>query len=326
MAVGTKANFVIYQEEFFGGYSEALEQNSNIFNAASQGAITIEPNRLKGDYEKESFVKNISNLITRRNVTSVADATDSAMTQDEFIGVKVNRKIGPVANTLDSFRKIASDPQEMSFLLGEQVGKASAVDMADTAARVLVAAITALGSGALHDGTAGTPTHTGLIDILSKMGDGERNVVAWMMHSKSYFDLMRQAVADKVFEVAGVTIYTGTVATLNRPVIVVDSSPLITSGTPDQYNILGLTRGACTIAESEQQEIVSDMVTGKENLIMRIQGEYAYNMKVRGMKWDVTNGGANPDDAALALSTNWDSVMAAANGIKAGPGARGLFD
>jgi len=326
MAVGTKSNFVIYDEEFFGGFSEALEQNSDIFNDASQGAIQLRPNRLKGDFERESFVQNIANLITRRDVAATTDAADLAMAQDEFIGAKVNRKIGPVANTLDSWRKIGEDPQTMSFTLGQQVGKAASVDMANTAVRSLVAAITGLGAGALYDGTAGTPSHTGLVQTLKNMGDAEGNVVAWVMHSKSYFDLMQQAITDKVFEVAGVTIYSGTVATLGRPTIVIDSSPLIVTGTPDQYNILGLTENACTVDESEAQEIVSDTVTGKENLILRVQGEYAYNLKIKGMKWDVTNGGANPDDTALGTSTNWDSVMAAANGIKGGPGVRGLFD
>ncbi len=326
MAAGTKTDFVIYHEQFFGGYSEALEQESNVFNAASLGGIALRPNRLKGDYEQESFIQNIANLITRRDVASVAAATDLPMQQDEFIGVKVNRKIGPVANTRDSFRKIARDPREMSFLLGQQSGKAVAVEMANTATRVLKAGLTAMNAGGMvYDGTAGVPTHTGLVKTLAKIGDASNNVVAWVMHSKSYFDLVEQAITDKVYEVAGVTIYTGNVATLGRPAIVLDSAPLITTGTTNNYHILGLVRGACIIDESEERDIVTDVITGQENIIQRIQGEYAYNVKLRGMKWDVTNGGANPDDTALGTSTNWDDVTAAGNAGKAGPGVMGNF-
>ena len=43
---------------------------------------------------------------------------------------------------------------------------------------------------------------------------------------------------------------------------------------------------------------------------MRYQGEYAYNMKVKGFTWDVTNGGANPTAAAVATATNWDKTVA----------------
>lgn len=329
MAIGTGSDFVIYDEEFWGGYSEALEQNSDVFNGASNGTITLRPNRLKGNYEKESFVKNIASLVTRRDVTSVSAATDLKVEQDEFVGVKVNRKIGPVSQTLDSWRKIGEDPQTMSYVLGQQIGKAAAVEMADTAIMSAHSAITALSTAGLYDGTAGASTHTGLANILQLMGDAERNIACWVMHSKSYFDLMKDGIdksSEIIQELAGLTIYNGSTASLGRPVVVVDSSSLIESGTPDQYNILGLTEGAVMVDESETQEIVSDLVTGLENLAMRVQGEYAYNVKIKGFKWDVSNGGANPNDTAIGTSTNWDSVMAAANGIKGGPGARGLFD
>ena len=48
---------------------------------------------------------------------------------------------------------------------------------------------------------------------------------------------------------------------------------------------------------------------GRENIVTRLQGEYAYNVGCKGVKWDVTNGGVNPSDAAVGTSTNWDSVM-----------------
>lgn len=326
---GDVGDFVVYHEEFFGGFSEALEQNSNIFNEASQGAIQLRPNRLIGHFEKESFFKSVTNLIAPRDVALNDVTADLKLEQGEIIGVKLNRRIGPVTNTIDSFRKIGESAETMSFMLGQQIGKAAAVDMTNTSIAALVGGISNLGATALHDGTAGTPTHSGLVDILSKMGDGEGGIIAWVMHSKSYFDLVKQSIADKVFEVAGVTIYTGTVATLNRPVVVVDSSALTVPAAgevPIQYNILGLTEGACIVDESERQEVVSDTVTGYENLLLRIQGEYAYNLKLKGIAYDVANGGSNPNAAAVALATNWDSVLSAANGIKGGPGARGLFD
>lgn len=326
MAAGTQADFVIYQEQFFGGFSEALEQQSTIFNAAGANSIVLRPRRLKGDFEQESFIKNIANLISRRDTASVAAATDLKLEQDEFIGVKVNRKIGPVMQTRDSFRKLNRDPEIMSFLLGQQTGKAVAVEMANTAVRCLKAALTGFYAGNMvHDGTAGTPTHGSLVSTMAKMGDAAPEIAAWVFHSKSHFDLIGQAITDKVFEVAGMTIYTGTVPTLGRPAIVLDSPALVTAGTPDTYSVMGLVPGACVIDESEDQEIVNDTVTGYENLMERIQGEYAYNLRIKGCKWDVTNGGVNPSDTALGTSTNWDDVTAAVNAGKAGPGVLGNF-
>lgn len=63
----------------------------------------------------------LSGLVSRRDTTSTAGATDQNITQDEFVTVKLNRKIGPVLQTRDSFRKIMAGKteQEMSFILGQ---------------------------------------------------------------------------------------------------------------------------------------------------------------------------------------------------------------
>jgi hypothetical protein len=105
MAIGKASDFKIYQDEVRGGIVERLTQASAFFNAAG-GAIRLGTVSRRGDYAKESFFKSISSLVTRRDTTSVAAATDLALAMDEIISVKLNRKIGPVAQTLDAFRKV----------------------------------------------------------------------------------------------------------------------------------------------------------------------------------------------------------------------------
>ena len=123
MAIGTHDDFKIYHDEFYAGMFEAIDRNVNAFNAASNGCIRLVQAESRGDFQKESFIKDISTLITRRDITAVTAATDLAMTQDEEVRVKINRKIGPVANTLDSWRKISRDQREMSLILGGMVGE-----------------------------------------------------------------------------------------------------------------------------------------------------------------------------------------------------------
>jgi len=306
MAIGKASDFKIYQEEYYGGMYESIMQNTNAFNGASAGAITLIGRDHRGDYSKESFIKDIASLITRRDTTSVSAATDTAITQGEKVSVKINRKIGPIAQTLDAWRKISKDQREMSFLIGKMVGDKKIQDYLNTALKGAVPAISAVAAN-FHDysGT-GTPTHGVLVTGLSKLGDQAARVKVWVMHSKSYFDLIGQALTDKIVNVADVVIYQGSVATLGRPTIVTDSVALLAAGTPNHYNILGLVEGAIQVEESEAEEIESQIITGLENLVFRIQGEHAFTIGVKGFTWDVTNGGANPDDTAVATASNWD--------------------
>ena len=311
MAIGKKSDFKIYDDRVQAGFIETLVQMTDAFNAASRNTIRLVSNRLPGDYEYSSFFQNISSLVTRRDTASVAAATDLALTQEEFISVKINRKVGPVAQTLDAFRKkgLRADSGALSFLIGTQVAKAVTVDQLNTGIRALVAATTAQ-TALTEDDTAGTVTTAGLVDALSKMGDMADRVTMWVMHSKVYFDLVKEQIAAKITGISNFNIASASPVTLNRPVLITDSADLVTSGTPDTYHTLGLVQDACVLEDSEEELIMADIVTGLENLVVRLQGEHAYNLSVKGTKWDVTNGGENPNDAAIATSTNWDQVVA----------------
>ena len=311
MAAGTVSNFIIYHEEFWGGMTEVLTQNANVFNAASGNAIRQVTRLMRGHYERESFIKSITNLVARRDITSIAAVADTPMVQEEMVGVKLNARIGPIADTLDAFRKIAPDEDAQrlfSFELGQQTATAIQLDMVN---RGLIALQAALAGQAtvLHDATNGTLQFSDLIDANAKFGDRSSRLVAWVMHSKPFYDLFRDGLANyKIDSVAGMMIVEGNSASFGRPVVMTDSPALVSTTTPYNYYTMALTADALEVAESEQREIVTDIVTGLQNLVMRIQGEFAYNVKVKGFKWDMTSGAVNPTDAALGTSSNWDPV------------------
>jgi hypothetical protein len=308
VTIGTKSDFKIYHEEFFAGMVEVQEQNVAAFNAASRNGIRLVTRRMRGDYEKESFMKKVSSLISRRDVTSVSSATDLKLEQSDVIGVKINRKIGPVAQSKDAFRKISEDPRRFSYFLGQQWAPEILADQLNT---VLAGAEAALSfSGWPVDKTGEstkTMTTAYLVDALNKMGDRAGKVVCWVMHSKPYHDLVKEQIAGAITNVADVNVATGAPITLGRPVVVTDSSYL-TSGS--NYQTLGLVADGLEVAESEERDIVTDEVTGLENLVIRIQGEFAYNLRIKGFQWDTTNGGVNPTIANISTQGNWDKVAA----------------
>jgi hypothetical protein len=311
MATTLASDFKLSDPVMQSGYVETLTQATDAFNGSSAGTIVMEaPQNKTGHYEREAFFKALTNgAVTRRDITSVSAVTPVKVEQTEIIRVKLNRKVGPIDLTLDAIRKIGSTVESISFAIGQQVAKAQLVEGLNSSLAALAAAIQNVGATMTYDGTASTLTHTNLVNGNALLGDRAGDIKCYVMHSKVYHDLMKQAIADKVTEVAGVTIMAGTVATLGRPVVVTDSASLLIDETTDKYLTLGLTPGAASLQMTEAMSLVNQLVTGNENLIQRFQGEYAMNLGLKGFTWDATNGGANPDATALGTGTNWDKVM-----------------
>ena len=318
---GTKEGMKIYHEEFFAGMNEVVQQNSNVFNGASANAIRLVPRMLKGDYDRESFFKAIETIVSRRDTASVSDADIQKLEQGELQGVKLNRKIGPVYNTMDSFKKIQVDPREFSFVLGQQTGEEALRDYVNTGALSVSTAIQAMSPSMVEVASNSDKlTAQYLIKAMAKMGDRAQRIRAWVMHSKPWFDLMEGQVTDKVTNISDVVIYGGSPGTLGRPVIVTDSPYLVnyqtvTSGPAgDNYIVMGLTEDAVVMNQSEDESIMSDVLLGKENLIMQYQGEYAYNIRVKGFAFASS---LNPTAATLGTTGNWTFQM---HDSRLGPG------
>ena len=312
MTAGLASDFKVYQEYFNGRVNELLAQNGDIFNAASNGAITLTTKSHKGDYDYESLFSNVSGLAARRDTTSVSTVTDTKLSQDEHVNVKLNRKLIPVAQSRDAFRKIfgSFDATEFTDILATQAANAMQIEMADSALLAVRAALKQQTASYYTESSLGSISSQTLVNSLKKMGDRADRVVCWVMHSKVYYDLVLNQISSAITPLSNFNIATGTPVTLNRPVIITDSASLKTqlnSPDVDDYFTLGLVKNAVTVENSEEQEIVVQDVTGLENLMVRFQGEYAYNLGVKGFKWDVVSSGANPTTTNVALGTNWDT-------------------
>lgn len=321
---GTFQDFKIYQNEFHTAISEAVAQAAIEMNGGAGGAFNMRSLIQQGEFEKETFFQRVEGLVSRRDNTSVADISDLNMTQGELVAVKVNTKIGPVAQTIDAFKKIGQSPEVMSFTLGSQFGEDVVLDYLNTALTSAVAAMSSESDMIVDiindaDFTEKTLTHKSLVKGMSAMGDRAARVRAIVMHSKSFYDLLGDAITEKITNVADVAIYQGTTGSMGRPIVVTDSPALIKYDDTDPslivgYRVLGLTEGAVELTESEDRTITSELVTGKESLMMRLQGELAHNIAIKGF---AINTPAGPTDAELGDPTNYSYAYTT---VKNGPG------
>lgn len=296
---------MIYRDPFAqSGYIETLTQAIDKFNAGSANTINLKSQAKMGDFDYSAFFKKAGNTVSRQDLSSTAAVASMILTQDQIVSVKLNRKVGPFEITRSAFLKPGFNPDLLSY----EFGKTAAVDaLADMLNTGISAGATALSQHAdvSVDASTGTISASTLVDGMAKFGDQAQRIQAFVMHSKVFFDLMKNQVnpASAPFTIAGAVMQGATPASFNRPIIVTDSAALF-DGT--HYLTLGLTQDAIVVEETEEMYNLRLPISGQEQIIFREQAEYAYNLGVKGFAWDVANGGKNPADAAIAAAANWD--------------------
>lgn len=301
-----------YQDPFLQtGFSETIAQEVELFNAASGGSIRLVTRRKPGDFDYKAFFANAGGLVDRQDLTSTADVTDKTISQDTDITVKLNRRIGPVGWTRSAFLKPGLDEGAFRVAAGTQAAKDATADMLNSGIAGAYAALANDADSFVDESAVTSLTTDHLVSMLSRMGDRSRFVIGWVLHSKLFFDLVGYQVdpANNGDVVANGTVVGGMPASLGKPIYVTDSPSLVDPGAVSSaYRGLALTADGILVEDSESEYLAMDEVLGQEQIVRRLQGEFGYNLGVKGFAWDVTNGGKNPAPAALETGTNWDST------------------
>lgn len=321
MAGGTGADFKVYNEYFQMGKFERIAKNINAFGPISSNCLRLIARKLKGNFAYEGLFKEISDVDTRRDITSIASVDDLKMTQGEFISVKLNRKVGPVFQTEDAWKKIGRDPMEMSYIMGQQAGEQITASYLKRGLISVQTALESVGATVHYPGTSANISYSVLNAGNRLLGDASNSIACYVMYSKQWHDLVGTGIDETVNDVATYSIKNGKSYSLGRNVIVTDDTALVNengvSSGVDSYYCLGLVPDAVICEESEDATQSFMMVDDLENIGWRFRVDYAFNVGVKGHQYIAGTGGSNPTDATLGSPTNWDQVVTS---IKNGPG------
>lgn len=316
MATGTISNFQVYNDFIHSSFVEQFTQNSDAFNEKSNGAIIMATEATVGDYKYQSFFEEGPD-VERRDDTATSALTDNALTQDNEVDVLLARRRHQ-ATTRSQWLNIGKTPEEFGRVYSAQLDVAIRREMLNRALAAVNAALSNV-SALLADDSGQTMDTDSLAQGLTLFGDASDKIVLWVMHSAPYWNLVRSQITANIDGVSNFNIQTATPVTLNRPVLVTDSSSLVVSATGTRYITLGLTAGAIRCVMSQMPYTAIEEETGKDNIIIRQQTEYAYLLGLKGFKYDTANGGRNPNNTNVATAGNWDQ---AATDNKSLPGIR----
>lgn len=297
----------VFEEYAYGAATETIAQKVDLFNESSRGAITLVAASNEGDYSSETFWKEISGLVRRRDAYGSGAVTAVALEQEAMTSVKIAGGTPPVSFTPSQLTWIQKNPEEAGVVIGEQLGIGMTQDYINSA---ILAGRAAIGNqtALVEDDTAGTITRGGLVTASARFGDRSGDIAVWINHSKTMHDLFGENVTNtnRLFDIGTISVMEDG---FGRLMIMTDSPALITSGTPDTYHTLGLVSGAISIEDNGDLFTNIETTNGDENIQRTMQSEYTFNAKVKGYSWDKANGGASPTDAAIGTGTNWDLVV-----------------
>lgn len=292
------SDMVIYNRLAQTAYLERVQDVLDVFNGSSQGALVLRSEAIEGDFSKDAFYK-IGGSVEHRNVNSDSTVEGTKIGSDEMIGVKAPWKYGPYKTTEEAFKRRARSVDEFAMLVGQDAADATLSYMVQAAFASLEAAIGG-NAGMVASGSFATDHKKVLTKGMRKFGDRFGRIAMFGMDSSTYFDLVDDAIDQKIYEEAGMVIYGGTPGTMGKPVLVSDKVPA--------DSIFGLQPGAVEIVESQAPGFRFFNIDNQENLAIGYRSEGTFNVNLLGYSWDV-NGSpaapANPNLTQLGTSANW---------------------
>jgi len=297
----------VFQEYAQTSMTEVQDQAIDKFNGSVRGGIILTSAAHEGDFSSTAIWAKISGLVRRRNAYGTGTVTQKILSQLVRTTVKVAAGTPPIEINPGMMKWIQKSPQEAGVVIGRQMAEDSMADMLNTGIMIYTAAVgnvTALN----HDGTAATAKLESLMTGASKFGDRSQDIVAWLMHSKSAFDIYGQALANsqRLFNFGNVQVMDDG---FGRPLIMTDSPNLLFDNVgTDNYYQMGLSTGGIIVEQGNEYTDNIETSNGDENILRTYQAEWAYQMGMKGFTWDTANGGKSPTDAALGTAANWDRV------------------
>ncbi|CAM2993472.1 major capsid protein [Acinetobacter celticus] len=300
------SDMVIYNQLAQTAYLERLQDNLNVFNQASNGAIRYVNNVIQGDFDQKSFYR-VGGGIEHRDVNSTAKVTPKKIGAGEMVGIKTPYKYGPYSSTEEAFKRRARSPEEFAEIIGYDLADALVAGRLQYGLTALKAAITS-NPDMIAKGSIATDGRKALTKGMRKFGDKFGRISLWVMNSDTYFDIVDEALTNQVYGESELVIYGGLPGTLGKPVLVTDMV-----GDNDAF---GLQAGALTVTESQAPGFRAYDINDEENLAIGMRAEGTFNLDILGYSWDASKG-ANPTLALLGADANWQKY-ATSNKMTAG--------
>lgn len=298
--------------------SMASAEISNFLDFEKTGILTSDYNNVDirdgGNFAEVPFYNQLDESTGDEVITDDTSLTPEKITTGKDIGVVCHR--GKAWGSRDLARILSGDDPQKE--IAKQIGSYWAKRIKAACISVLngnFAATGPLGTGATNphtlsvgvtSGTAVTFTHVHAISTMGLLGDAMNDFDVMIMHSKVYRDLVEAKLTSFSlgFNPGNVDL-SGNDSYLGKKIIVSDSVPVdLSTPTYPIYTTYFAKKGCMYLGRQR------DLMTETDRDILAFEDVISTNIHfvphIKLCKWNVTD--TNPDNAALAVATNWASV------------------
>jgi len=281
--------------------TEVVDQQVELWNTATRNALSlISASDNAGDLAEKSSYSLMANLYGNRDPLSTAALAATSLDTLKEAAVKVGMGSLPMEYTGSEYDWTLRDPQEAGIAFGEQVGAAKFQYMLNSTLAALIGAIS--NAGYTYDGTAETASLPSLNNAARLFGDRSGALLTWIMHSNSQHDIYGFSLANsnRLFTFESVQVMDDG---FGRMLVMTDSPALFFDNTgTDNYYQLGLVAGAALLEDNGDSRVYTETKTEFDNAKQIIKEEASFNLGLKGYTYE---GAVQPNDAAIALGTNW---------------------
>ena len=124
MATTVNSDLIIYNDEAQTAYLERVQDNLDVFNASSNGAMVLDNELIEGDFRKRALYK-LNGSLEHRDVNSDGKVIAKKISAGEAVGVKAPWKYGPYQTTEEAFKRRGRPVDEFSQIIGADVADAT---------------------------------------------------------------------------------------------------------------------------------------------------------------------------------------------------------
>ena len=326
---GTK----IFNQYALASMTYVLQQNAEVFNQRSNGAIQLMTQRTDGRYFDMAAFRSLGTGIGGLvNPASDAAGDEVDLTQLSARSVKCTYaskavRYDPVAE------QITNNPTRAGTIFGMQLAPAATLAKANTAIAAVSQSISTDTNLVVdHVGTKKNASEGSAPDIRhffeasAKLGDAGNRIVCWLMHSSSYYELLERTVKDftDLFSWGNVMF---AMAPTGQAIVATDCPALqytqsIESSNETVRAMVGLTQGAVTIRDSGDRLLHEDMSNDKVTIKRTFKTQETYTVGVKGWNWsgnDYPTSYTATTGNSINNASNWVKVI---DDVKDGPGVR----